>query len=130
MASVARRAIAAGGGLLCRHRPPAYLLPSRSFWAYNSASPLDASGHVQWDYRGQRRVVPVHHIVPYIAVDAYVAPNAVIAGAVDVFDASSVWYGSVLRGDLNKITIGFASNVQDKCVIHAARTSPTGTLHR
>lgn len=99
---------------------------TRSFWAYNSASPLNHSGHVEWDYRGQRKDLPVHHIVPYIAVDAYVAPNAVIAGAVDVLDASSVWYGCVVRGDLNKISINFASNVQDRCVIHAAKTSPTG----
>lgn len=106
--------------------PSPRLTPSRSFWAFNSASPLNRSGHVEWDYRGQRKVLPVNHIVPYIAVDAFVAPNVVVAGAVQVLDCSSVWYGSVLRGDLNKIIVGPFSNVQDKCVLHAARTSPTG----
>ncbi|CAA6667868.1 unnamed protein product [Spirodela intermedia] len=64
--------------------------------------------------------------LPKIAVDAYVAPNVVLAGQVTVYDGASVWNGSVLRGDLNKITVGFCSNVQERCVLHAAWTSPTG----
>ncbi|MCO5603961.1 hypothetical protein L7F22_058118 [Adiantum nelumboides] len=129
MASAARRAVtrvtlSGLSRLLCHNSTRQ--TQSRSFWAFNSASPVDSSSHVEWDYRGQRKALPVYNIVPYIAVDAYVAPNAVIAGAVDVWDASSVWYGSVIRGDLNKISINFAANVQDRCVIHAAKTSPTG----
>ncbi|KAI3455048.1 hypothetical protein Pfo_011711 [Paulownia fortunei] len=61
-----------------------------------------------------------------IAVDAYVAPNVVLAGQVVVYDGASVWNGAVLRGDLNKISVGFSSNVQERCVIHAAWSSPTG----
>ncbi|KAF6143720.1 hypothetical protein GIB67_038800 [Kingdonia uniflora] len=83
---------------------------------------------VKWDYRGQRRIIPLGQWLPKIAVDAYVAPNVVLAGQVVVSDGSSVWSGSVLRGDLNKITIGFSSNVQERCVIHAAWQSPTGSL--
>jgi carbonic anhydrase/acetyltransferase-like protein (isoleucine patch superfamily) len=55
-----------------------------------------------------------------------VAPNVVLAGQVTVWDGSSVWNGAVLRGDRNKITGGFCSNVQDRCVVHAAWSSPTG----
>lgn len=84
------------------------------------------SHHVEWDYRGQRTKIPVGHRVPIVAVDAWVAPNAVLAGAVDVQDKGTVWYGSVLRGDLNRIVVGFCSSVGDKCVLHAASTSPTG----
>lgn len=40
-------------------------------------------------------------------MDAYAAPNIVLAGQVTVYDGASVWTGSVLRGDLNKITVGF-----------------------
>jgi carbonic anhydrase/acetyltransferase-like protein (isoleucine patch superfamily) len=60
-------------------------------------------------------------------VDAYVAPNVVLAGQVTVYDGASVWNGAVLRGDLNKITVGFSSNVQERCVVHAAWNSPTGS---
>lgn len=38
----------------------------------------------------------------------------------------SIWFGVVLRGDLNNITIGAMSNIQERTVIHAARSSPTG----
>ncbi|KAK4569085.1 hypothetical protein RGQ29_004470 [Quercus rubra] len=81
---------------------------------------------VSWDYRGQRRIIPLGQWLPKIAVDAYVAPNVVLAGQVTVCDGASVWAGSVLRGDLNKITVGFCSNVQERSVIHAAWSSPTG----
>jgi len=81
---------------------------------------------VKWDYRGQRMIVPLGQWNPKIAVDAYAAPNCVLAGQVTVWDGASVWNGSVLRGDLNKISIGFCSNVQERCVVHAAWSSPTG----
>jgi len=64
--------------------------------------------------------------VPIVAVDAFVAPNVVLAGAVDIQDRATVWYGSVLRGDLNRIVVGFSSSIGDKCVLHAASTAPTG----
>ncbi|CAM6013177.1 unnamed protein product [Sphagnum balticum] len=82
--------------------------------------------HVEYDYKGQRSILPVGHRVPTVAVDAWVAPNAVLAGAVDVQDRASVWYGCVLRGDLNRIVVGFSSSIGDKCVLHAAAISPTG----
>lgn len=82
---------------------------------------------VKWDYRGQRQIIPLGQWLPKVAVDAYVAPNVVLAGQVTVCDGASVWNGAVLRGDLNKITVGFCSNVQERCVIHAAWNSPTGS---
>ncbi|KAI3671442.1 hypothetical protein L1987_87180 [Smallanthus sonchifolius] len=86
----------------------------------------ESPDRVKWDYRGQRQIIPLGQWLPKIAVDAYVAPNVVLAGQVNVLDGSSVWNGAVLRGDLNKITVGFCSNVQEKCVVHAAWSSPTG----
>ncbi|KAL0429617.1 UNVERIFIED_CONTAM: Gamma carbonic anhydrase-like 2, mitochondrial [Sesamum radiatum] len=98
--------------------------------AQPSASPApvirESADRVRWDYRGQRKIVPLGQWAPKIAVDAYVAPNVVLAGQVVVYDGASVWNGAVLRGDLNKITVGFCSNVQEKCVVHAAWSSPTG----
>ena len=81
---------------------------------------------MRWDYRGQRQLVPLGQWMPKVAVDAYVAPEAVLAGQVIVHDGASVWSGSVLRGDLNKITLGFCANVQERCVLHAAWAAPTG----
>ncbi|KAF8390667.1 hypothetical protein HHK36_025194 [Tetracentron sinense] len=87
-----------------------------------------ATDGLKWDYRDQRRILPLGQWLPKITVDAYVAPNVVLAGQVTVSDGSSVWNGSVLRGDLSKITVGFCSNVQERCVLHAAWSSPTGLL--
>ncbi|THG22726.1 hypothetical protein TEA_022721 [Camellia sinensis var. sinensis] len=91
-----------------------------------SRKKLRLSKDLKWDYRGQRKILPLGQWLPKIAVDAYVAPNVVLAGQVTICDGASVWNGSVLRGDLNKITVGFCSNVQERCVVHAAWSSPTG----
>ncbi|KAL3631684.1 Gamma carbonic anhydrase-like 2, mitochondrial [Castilleja foliolosa] len=111
-------------------------LTSRSFsseaaqLARNPTKPdpviTESADRVKWDYRGQRKKIPLGQWAPKIAVDAYVAPNVVLAGQVIVYDGASVWNGAVLRGDLNKISVGFCSNVQEQCVIHAAWSSPTG----
>jgi len=51
---------------------------------------------------------------------AFVAPNATVLGAVKLGALSSVWYGCVLRGDINAIEIGEGSNVQDLTMVHLA----------
>ena len=55
---------------------------------------------------------------PRIHSTAYVVPNATVIGDVTLMEESSVWYGAVLRGDINRITIGPRSNVQDNAVVH------------
>jgi carbonic anhydrase/acetyltransferase-like protein (isoleucine patch superfamily) len=63
---------------------------------------------------------------PKIHETAFVAETAVIIGDVEIGENSSVWYGSVLRGDVNFIRIGARTNVQDGCIIHVSRdTHPT-----
>ena len=49
----------------------------------------------------------------------FVAPGAVVVGDVTIGEDSSVWFGSVIRGDTERIAIGSQTNVQDLCVIHA-----------
>ena len=50
--------------------------------------------------------------------DVYIAPNATLIGQVSLGDESSVWFGAVLRGDGDKITIGARSNIQDGAIVH------------
>ncbi|CAH8346217.1 unnamed protein product [Eruca vesicaria subsp. sativa] len=85
--------------------------------AINSEAPKPKPTVLPW----QRQIIPLEQWLPKVAVDAYVAPNVVLAGSVTVWDGSSVWNSAVLRGDLNKITVGFCSNVQERCAVHAAR---------
>lgn len=61
---------------------------------------------------------------PSLAGTVFVAPGAAVVGAVDLGEESSVWYGSVLRGDINRIIIGAQSNVQDLSVIHVSDEFP------
>ena len=57
---------------------------------------------------------------PDISAAAFVAANATVLGAVTLGRDSSVWYGSVLRGDINTIEIGEGTNIQDLTMIHLA----------
>ena len=63
-------------------------------------------------------------VTPEIAEHCYVAPDAVLIGRVRLLKGSSVWFGAVLRGDNDWITIGENSNVQDHSVIHADPGQP------
>lgn len=49
----------------------------------------------------------------------FVAPGATVLGDVSIGEDSGVWFGAVIRGDTERITIGNRTNVQDLCVIHA-----------
>lgn len=66
-------------------------------------------------------ILPFEASLPRIAADAWVAPGAVLVGDVQLGPQSSVWYGCVLRGDVNAIRIGARSNVQDASVLHVTR---------
>lgn len=63
---------------------------------------------------------------PRLGAGVWLADDAVVIGDVDLGPAASVWYGAVLRGDVNSIRIGARTNVQDGTVIHVtSRTHPT-----
>jgi carbonic anhydrase/acetyltransferase-like protein (isoleucine patch superfamily) len=55
---------------------------------------------------------------PRIASDAFVAPTAVVIGAVEIGQGASIWYGCVLRADGNVLRVGARTNIQDGTVIH------------
>lgn len=63
-------------------------------------------------------------IAPEIAKDSFIAPDAVLIGKVRILPGASIWFGAVLRGDNEWITIGARSNVQDHSVIHADPGQP------
>lgn len=61
---------------------------------------------------------------PVLGDQVYLASTAVVLGDVTLGDHSSVWYGAVLRGDINRIVVGHHSNVQDNAVLHLADDDP------
>lgn len=60
----------------------------------------------------------VRGFTPVIGKDCFLAENAVIIGDVTMGDECSVWFSTVLRGDVNTITIGNRVNIQDGSVLH------------
>src|SRR5580693_9151572 len=59
-------------------------------------------------------------VMPKIDPTAFIAPGAVIVGDVEIGPESSVWFGCVVRGDVNIIRIGARTNIQDGTIIHVA----------
>jgi gamma-carbonic anhydrase len=57
---------------------------------------------------------------PRLGRDVFIAKNATVIGDVTLGAHSSVWYGAVLRGDINRIVVGHHTNIQDNAVLHLA----------
>ncbi len=63
---------------------------------------------------------------PKIHPTAFIADDAIVIGDVEIGEDASVWFGSILRGDVNYIRIGARTNIQDASVIHvSSKTHPT-----
>ena len=61
---------------------------------------------------------------PRLGQNVYLARTAVVVGDVKLGTHSSVWYGAVLRGDINRIVVGHHTNIQDNAVLHLADEFP------
>jgi carbonic anhydrase/acetyltransferase-like protein (isoleucine patch superfamily) len=59
-------------------------------------------------------------IEPKIDPSAFIADDAVIIGDVEIGEDCSIWYGSIVRGDVNFIRIGGRTNIQDGCIVHVS----------
>ncbi|MEZ4301183.1 MAG: gamma carbonic anhydrase family protein [Polyangiaceae bacterium] len=66
----------------------------------------------------QALVFPFNGKHPVVGRDAWIAPNATVIGDVELGEASSVWFGAVLRGDIGSIRIGARTNIQDLACVH------------
>lgn len=62
--------------------------------------------------------LPTYWPAPDLSLAAFVAPNAVVVGRVTVGKGASIWYGAVVRGDVEAIVIGEFTNIQDGAILH------------
>jgi gamma-carbonic anhydrase len=75
-------------------------------------------------------IEPFENRIPKVHPAAYVADNAIVIGDVEIGADASIWFGSIVRGDVNYIRIGARTNVQDACVIHvSSKDHPTVLEH-
>ena len=72
-----------------------------------------------YDYCGVR---------PLLGRDVYIAPNATVIGDVHLGDEASVWFGTVIRGDVFPIRIGARANIQDGSVVHITNGKSATTV--
>ena len=63
-------------------------------------------------------IIPLRGYTPVIGRDCFLAENASVIGDVTMGDECSIWFNTVLRGDVNTITIGNRVNIQDGSVLH------------
>lgn len=66
-------------------------------------------------------IIPYKGITPKIDKSAYIAESSSLIGDVEIGSNSSIWFNTVLRGDVGSIKIGNNTNVQDGSVIHTSR---------
>lgn len=68
---------------------------------------------------------PAYWSAPDLSQAAFVAPNATVIGDVEVSAGASIWYGAIVRGDVERIALGVCTNVQDGAVLHGDPGKPT-----
>jgi carbonic anhydrase/acetyltransferase-like protein (isoleucine patch superfamily) len=73
-------------------------------------------------------ILPVQGVSPVIGSNSFVAENSTIVGDVVIGENCSVWFNTVIRGDVNFIRIGNNSNIQDGAVIHGTYKNASTTI--
>lgn len=69
-------------------------------------------------------ILPFRYELPTIHPSAFIAPGAAVIGRVIIAKEASIWFGCVLRGDVDRITIGEATNIQDGSILHVDSRHP------
>ena len=69
---------------------------------------------------------PFETILPTIGQRVFVDPAAIVIGDVVIGDDSSIWPGTVIRGDVNYIRVGARTNIQDGTIVHVSHDGPYG----
>jgi carbonic anhydrase/acetyltransferase-like protein (isoleucine patch superfamily) len=69
----------------------------------------------------EARILPYRGRFPRLAADAFAAPGATLIGDVELGSQASVWFGCVVRGDVQHVRIGARTNFQDGSIIHVSR---------
>ncbi|CAI9757954.1 unnamed protein product [Fraxinus pennsylvanica] len=105
------------------------------FWIRETGQAMDRLGcRLQGNYYFQeqlsrhRTLMNIFDKAPSVDKDAFIAPSASITGDVQVGRGSSIWYGCVVRGDVNSVIIGSGTNLQDNSLVHVAKSNLSGKV--
>jgi len=72
-------------------------------------------------------IAAFEHRVPLVAPSAWIAESATVVGDVHVGADASIWFGAVVRGDVERVRLGARTNVQDHAILHVV-TDRFGTI--
>lgn len=70
------------------------------------------------------RLIPYNNIQPQVDSSSFIAAGARIIGNVTIGANASIWFNTVLRGDVHPITVGQYTNIQDNCTVHVLHDTP------
>eukprot|EP00249_Psilotum_nudum_P001872 c14611_g1_i1 orf=107-916(+) len=105
------------------------------FWVRETGQALDRLGsRLQGIYAFQeplsrhRTIMNLYDKVPTVDKDVFLAPSVAVIGDVKVGHGSSIWYGCILRGDVNSISVGSNTNIQDNTLIHVSNTNASAKV--
>ncbi|PIN06212.1 Dynactin, subunit p25 [Handroanthus impetiginosus] len=89
---------------------------------------LQGSYYIPEEISRHRTLMNIFDKSPVVDKNAFIAPSASVIGDVQVGQGSSIWYGSVLRGDVNSISVGSGTNIQDNSLVHVAKSNVSGRV--
>lgn len=105
------------------------------FWIRETGQAIDRLGsrlqgnyHFHEQLSRHRTLMNVFDKKPLVDKEAFVAPSASVTGDVRIGRGSSIWYGCVVRGDVNYISIGSGTNIQDNSLVHVAKSNLAGKV--
>jgi carbonic anhydrase/acetyltransferase-like protein (isoleucine patch superfamily) len=93
--------------------------PGAMLWPNLAKSALHFATHIA-RIRGMGNVLEYLGQRPQIGAGVFIADNARVIGDTQIGEQSSIWFSSVLRGDINRVVIGHHTNIQDSSVCHVA----------
>ncbi|CAH8252865.1 unnamed protein product [Arabidopsis lyrata] len=109
---------------------------SVGFWIRETGQALDRLGcrlqgknYFREQLSRHRTLMNVFDKAPIVDKEAFVAPSASVIGDVQIGRGSSIWYGCVLRGDVNTVSVGSGTNIQDNSLVHVAKSNLSGKVH-
>nr|BAD44607.1 unknown protein [Arabidopsis thaliana] len=109
---------------------------SVGFWILETGQALDRLGcrlqgknYFREQLSRHRTQMNVFDKAPIVDKEAFVAPSASVIGDVHIGRGSSIWYGCVLRGDVNTVSVGSGTNIQDNSLVHVAKSNLSGKVH-
>jgi len=70
-------------------------------------------------------IMPYKSVMPSIDPSVFVAPTATVIGNVTIGEGANIWFNTVLRGDIQSITVGKYTNIQDNSTVHVMGDQPT-----